>query len=233
MSTPDVIKVLDHGYVRLLGNLGSDLDVINSARVSYDKEVQEFLDRDVALLSFLIKHRHDSTLRHCVASFEIYAPLMVARQWYKHTVASSHVDDQLGWNESSRRYITEEPTFYIPEEWRLAPENKKQGSAGVASPELSRKITKGLEWHINESEGLYNHMLSLGIATEQARIFLPAYSMYVRWRWTASLNALLHFLSLRNADDAQSEIRAYANAVAVFVKQFYPETVNLWEQYRG
>jgi thymidylate synthase (FAD) len=76
-------------------------------------------------------------------------------------------------------------------------------------------------------------MLSLGIAPEQARIFLPAYSMYVRWRWTASLNALLHFLSLRNADDAQSEIRAYANAVAVFVKQFYPETVNLWEQYRG
>ena len=233
MSTPDVIKVLDHGYVRLLGNLGSDLDVINSARVSYDKEVQEFLDRDVALLSFLIKHRHDSTLRHCVASFEIYAPLMVARQWYKHTVASSHVDDQLGWNESSRRYITEEPTFYIPEEWRLAPENKKQGSAGVASPELSRKITERLEWHIKESEGLYNHMLSLGIAPEQARIFLPAYSMYVRWRWTASLNALLHFLSLRNADDAQSEIRSYANAVAVFVKQFYPETVNLWEQYRG
>jgi thymidylate synthase (FAD) len=233
MSSPDVIKVLDHGYVRLLGNLGSDLDVINSARVSYDKEVQEFLDRDVALLSFLIKHRHDSTLRHCVASFEIYAPLMVARQWYKHTVASSHVDDQLGWNESSRRYITEEPTFYIPEEWRLAPENKKQGSAGVASPELSRKITERLTWHIKESEGLYNHMLSLGIAPEQARIFLPAYSMYVRWRWTASLNALLHFLSLRNADDAQSEIRAYANAVAVFVKQFYPETVNLWEQYRG
>jgi len=233
MSTPDVIKVLDHGYVRLLGNLGSDLDVINSARVSYDKEVQEFLDRDVALLSFLIKHRHDSTLRHCVASFEIYAPLMVARQWYKHTVASSHVDDQLGWNESSRRYITEEPTFYIPEEWRLEPENKKQGSAGVASPELSRKITERLTWHIKESEGLYNHMLSLGIAPEQARIFLPAYSMYVRWRWTASLNALLHFLTLRNADDAQSEIRAYANAVAVFVKQFYPETVNLWEQYRG
>jgi len=233
MSTPDVIKVLDHGYVRLLGNLGSDLDVINSARVSYDKEVQEFLDRDVALLSFLIKHRHDSTLRHCVASFEIYAPLMVARQWYKHTVASSHVDDQLGWNESSRRYITEEPTFYIPEEWRLAPENKKQGSAGVASPELSRKITERLEWHIKESEGLYNHMLSLGVAPEQARLFLPAYSMYVRWRWTASLNALLHFLSLRNADDAQSEIRAYANAVEVFMKQFYPETVNLWEQYRG
>jgi len=233
MSSPDFIKVLDHGYVRLLGNLGSDLDVINAARVSYDKEVEEFSDKDTSLLSFLIKHKHDSTLRHCVTSFEIYAPLMVARQWYKHTVASSHVDDQLGWNESSRRYITEEPTFYIPEEWRLAPENKKQGSAGLASPELSRKITERLTWHIKESEGLYNHMLSLGIAPEQARIFLPAYSMYVRWRWTASLNALLHFLSLRNAGDAQSEIRSYANAIGVFVKQFYPETVNLWEQYRG
>lgn len=232
MSTPDVIKVLDHGYVRLLGNLGSDLDVVNAARVSYDKEVKEFSDKDVSLLSFLIKHQHDSTLRHCVTSFEIYAPLMVARQWYKHTVAATHLDDQLGWNESSRRYITEEPTFYLPTEWRLAPENKKQGSAGQASPELSRKITERLEWHIKESEGLYHHMLSLGVAPEQARLFLPAYSMYVRWRWTASLNALLHFLTLRNADDAQSEIRAYANAVEVFMKQFYPETVNLWEQYR-
>jgi thymidylate synthase (FAD) len=232
-DSTDTIKVLDHGYVRMLGSLGSDIDVVNAARVSYDKEVQEFSDKDISLLSFLIKHKHDSTLRHCAIAFEIYAPLMVARQWYKHTVASSHIDDQLGWNESSRRYITEEPTFYIPEQWRLAPENKKQGSAGFAGPEMSRKITERLQWHIKESEGLYHHMMSLGIAPEQARLFLPAYSLYVRWRWTASLNALLHFLSLRNADDAQSEIRDYASAVGTFVNTLYPETMKAWEEYRG
>ena len=112
MSSPDshdITKVLDHGYVRMLGSLGSDIDVVNAARVSYDKEVLEFSDKDSSLLSYLIKHKHDSTLRHCAISFEIYAPLMVARQWYKHAVASTHLDDQLGWNESSRRYVTEEP----------------------------------------------------------------------------------------------------------------------------
>ena len=236
MSSPDshdITKVLDHGYVRMLGSLGSDIDVVNAARVSYDKEVLEFSDKDSSLLSYLIKHKHDSTLRHCAISFEIYAPLMVARQWYKHAVASTHLDDQLGWNESSRRYVTEEPQYYVPEAWRMAPENKKQGSAGFASPELSRKFTDRLKWHVKECQAIYDSMLSLGVAPEQARLFLPAYSLYVRWRWTASLNALLHFMSLRNASDAQYEIREYSNAVTEFVKTLYPQTVAAWEEHRG
>ena len=92
------IKVLDHGYVRLVNSMGTEVDVANAARVSYDKEVFELSDNDKRLIRFLVKHRHDSTLRHNVMTFEVYAPLMVARQWWKHHVASTHVEDQNGWN---------------------------------------------------------------------------------------------------------------------------------------
>jgi thymidylate synthase ThyX len=95
-----MIKVLDHGYIKLVNNMGSDLDIVNSARTSFDKEVSSLEDKDLSLINFLVKHRHDSTLRHCVMTFEVYAPLMVARQWYKSVVASTHLDDQMGWNES-------------------------------------------------------------------------------------------------------------------------------------
>lgn len=226
------IEVLDHGYVRLVNNLGSDLDIVNAARVSYDKEVQEFSDKDMSLLSFLIKEKHDSTLRHCVTTFEVYAPLMVARQWYKHAVSSTHLDDQLGWNESSRRYITEEPKFHLPTVWRSAPANSKQGSGAELSKLLSTRLTHRLEYHLQESLNIYNQALKAGVAPEQARLFLPAYAMFVRWRWTASLNALLHFLSLRKAHDAQSEIQAYATAVRELLQPYYPETMKAWEAHR-
>ena len=226
------IDVLDHGYVRLIGNFGSDLEVVNAARVSYDKSV-DFLDqKDERLLEFLIKHKHDSTLRHCALSFEIYAPLMVARQWYKHAIASTYVDEQNGWNESSRRYVTEEPTFYIPQTWRKAPENSKQGSGPDMSEEMSQRIYERFKYHVDESVNLYNQLLAQGVATEQARLFLPAYGMYVRWRWTTSLNAALHFCSLRNAGDAQSEIQEYGNAVLSILKDLYPLSTEYWERHR-
>jgi thymidylate synthase (FAD) len=121
-------EVLDKGYVRLVNSWGTELDIVNAARVSYDKESVELKDNDASLINFLVKHKHDSTLRHCGFTFEVYAPLMVARQWYKHAVSSTHVEDQLGWNESSRRYVTENEEFYLPkgDEWRSKPENSKQ-----------------------------------------------------------------------------------------------------------
>ena len=94
------INVLDHGYVRLVNSMGTELDIANSARVSYDKEITNLEDKDKKLIKYLIKHYHDSTLRHNVMTFEIYAPLMVARQWWKHHVGSTHVEEQNGWNES-------------------------------------------------------------------------------------------------------------------------------------
>lgn len=226
------IDILDHGYVRLIGNFGSDLEVVNAARVSYDKSV-DFLDqKDERLLEFLIKHKHDSTLRHCALSFEIYAPLMIARQWYKHAIGSTYIDDQNGWNESSRRYVTEEPQFYIPNVWRAAPENKKQGSGEDMPIDISQRFYERLKYHVDESVNLYSHLLEMGVATEQARLFLPAYSMYVRWRWTTSLNAVLHFCSLRNAAEAQSEIQQYSNAVLSIVKEHYPLSTKYWEEHR-
>ena len=230
----DSVKVLDKGYVRLVGSWGDELSIVNSARVSFDKEADVLTDKDQSLIEFLVKHKHDSTLRHCGFTFEVYAPLMIARQWYKHTIASTHVDDQLGWNESSRRYVTEDEQFYIPlpNQWRSAPENTKQGSGDVVDPMLGAKHYTHLMEMVENGEKYYREALLDGIAPEQARLLLPAYGMYVRWRWTTSLNAVLHFLSLRLGHGAQSEIIDYANVINDMVLERFPITTHAWNQYR-
>ena len=562
-----MIKVLDKGYLRLVNNMGSDIDVANSARVSYNKEVNTLGDKDISLIDFLIKHKHDSTLRHCVMTFEVYAPLMVTRQAWKHHIASSSLDDQDGWNESclpswqelwsyggikvtvsdllknkniplrsinaagvivpnrvkniwesseqevititdefgnrisctsnhriltpggyveagmiekgdlvshnglpaytdkewllnmakthnakqiadvcgvtdrtiheykkkfnistktntgklytdkdwlnhhynvlnmtlvevsslantsthtirkwaktfgiqkdhikvlsdyikengtyipeledaykragkaaktrrlrgdkktyfsgdgyryrkialkeqgwvkcfycdapideihhkdknrdnntvenlvglcsnhhylihgkkpmvygsskvvsiesagrymtydiemeleenfvaggiivhnSRRYITEEEEFYIPfvDQWRSAPENSKQGSGGPVSSDVGAKCLQRLRASVHRGIHDYKEALADGVSPEQARLLLPAYAMYVRYRWTASLNALLNFVSLRTSPTAQYEIQQYAFAVAEIVKQHYPITYKAWNEHR-
>ena len=228
------IPILDHGYVRTVSVLGSDIDVVNAARVSFDKEVETLEEKDLSLISFLVKNKHDSCLRHCAMSFEIYAPLMVARQWYKSAVGSTHLDDQLGWNESSRRYITENEEFYIPapDAWRGVPENKKQGSTEPVKGYIGAKYTSKMMRLVEAQERLYKEALSDGIAPEQARLLLPAYSMYVRWRWTASLNSLLHFLSLRLDPHSQWEIQQYAHAINSEVYKSFPFTMAAWNEYR-
>jgi thymidylate synthase (FAD) len=227
-------KVLDHGYVRTVNVMGSDLDVVNAARASFDKEVTELSKQDHSLISFLVKHKHDSTLRHCAMTFEVYAPLMIARQWYKHAVSSTHLDDQMGWNESSRRYITENEEFYIPnvDQWRSIPENRKQGSGEPVDDFTGAKYTTRMYKLVQNAHELYLEAMADGIAPEQARLMLPAYAMYVRWRWTASLNALLHFISLRKHSEAQSEIQAYADAVFAEVQEAFPITTTEWLAYR-
>jgi thymidylate synthase (FAD) len=229
-----MIKVLDKGYIKLVNNLGNDIDVVNSARVSFDKEVHSLEDKDISLINFIVKNYHDSCLRHCVMTFEIYAPLMVARQWYKHTVSSTHLDDQFGWNESSRRYITEKEEFYIPNigEWRSSPENKKQGSGPTLNDNVGAKYTQRLRQLVLEYSEIYKEALEDGVAPEQARMLLPAYAMYVRWRWTVSLNALFHFISLRLDSHAQWEIQQYAQAIHNVVHQYYPITSAAWDEYR-
>jgi thymidylate synthase (FAD) len=226
--------VLDKGYVRLVNSWGTELDIVNSARVSYDKESENLTDKDTKLINFLVRDKHDSTLRHCGFTFEVYAPLMIARQWYKHAVSSSHIEDQLGWNESSRRYVTENEEFYLPtaDEWRSKPENSKQGS-GEPLPYVEGQIlTQELLDFIEYGNGLYQKAMDKGVAPEQARLFLPAYGMYVRWRWTTSLNSALHFLSLRMGHGAQSEIMDYASAVNEIVKERFPITTAAWEEFR-
>jgi thymidylate synthase (FAD) len=229
----DKIEVLDKGYVRLVDVLGNDLSVVNAARVSYDKESAEFTDKDVKLINFLIKEGHTSPLRHAALTFEVYAPLMVARQWWKYAVSSTHVDDQNGWNESSRRYITEQEEFYIPDEksWRSKPENSKQGSG---APILNGKqFTIDLANYVKLGEELYDRALGQDIAPELARLFLPAYGMYVRWRWTVSLQGVITFLDQRLPHDAQVEIQEYAKAVSKLTADAFPKTMEIWTGFNG
>jgi thymidylate synthase (FAD) len=223
----DKIDVLDHGYVRYIKHMGDDLDAINSAKVSFAKESAEFGEREARLLAFLAREEHTSVFRHSALTFEVYAPLMVARQWFKYIVASSHTEDQQGWNESSRRYVTEEPTFYVPEahQWRSAPDNRKQGSGEPLDYLEGREQMLSLMEYIEDGERRYESALEVGVCAEQARLFLPAYGMYVRWRWTASLGAVMHFLHQRLEHDAQKEIQDFAKAVHTLTAQHFPVTM--------
>ena len=228
------IDVLNLGYVGLVSTMGNDLEVANAARVSFDKRSELDMtgllkSKDKKLIDFLWKEEHTSPFRHCVLSFEIYAPLMVARQHWKYAVASTFVDDQNGWNESSRRYITEEPAFYIPtaEDWRSAPENSKQGSGEPINYGLGIELTMRLFNLIEAAEVEYNNALEMGVCAEQARLFLPAYGMYVRYRWTTSLHGIMHFLQQRLAHDAQKEITDYALAMKSLAEEAFPYSLSL------
>ncbi|MEK5058618.1 thymidylate synthase, flavin-dependent [Paenibacillus sp. FSL H7-0326] len=228
----DTINVLDKGYVRLVNVMGSDLTVVNAARVSYAKESKELSDRDVSLIKFLAREGHTSPFRHAMAQFEVYAPLMVARQWWKYQIGSAHMEgtgDSLdAWNESSRRYVTEEPAFYIPEpdEWRSAPENSKQGSGEPIDEEEGFMYMAFLKAYISQGEQLYKDAIKSGVCAEQARLFLPAYGMYVRWYWTASLQSICHFLNQRLEHDAQKEIQEYAKAILTLIESKFPISID-------
>lgn len=223
-----MINVLDKGYVRLVDTLGDDLAIVNAARVSYDKESEGFDERDDKLIKFLLREGHTSPFRHAALTFEVYAPLMVARQWWKYAVASTHIDDQNGWNESSRRYITEKEEFYMPAEWRSKPENSKQGSGEPLDACTADNFTKELIDFIDYGQALYNKALDQNVAPEQARLFLPAYGMYVRWRWTVSLQGVLTFLDQRLEHDAQKEIQEYAKAVKELTSNAFPRTIDIY-----
>jgi thymidylate synthase (FAD) len=231
-----MINVLDQGYVRLVTHMGSDLSVVNAARVSYAKQSSELTERDVRLIRFLAREEHTSPFRHAMLQFEVYAPLLVARQWWKYVIGSSHYEgtgDSLeAWNESSRRYITEEPAFYIPnaEEWRSKPDNSKQGSGEAIDWELGQRHTEQLMAYVEQGLRHYEAALADGICAEQARLFLPAYGMYVRWYWTASLQSVCHFLDQRLEHDAQFEIRLYAKAILELSEPLFPYAM---EELRG
>ena len=228
------INVLDKGYVRLVDQLGDDLSVVNAARVSYDKESKFRTDgsltiSDQKLIDFLIREGHTSPFRHAALTFEIYAPLMVARQWWKYAVSSTHVDDQNGWNESSRRYITENEEFYIPKEneWRSKPENSKQGSGAPIMDGKGKYFSIALEKYVQDGQELYERAMEQDIAPELARLFLPAYGMYVRWRWTVSLQGVMTFLDQRLEHDAQVEIQEYAKAVSELSSKAFPNIIKV------
>lgn len=219
------IKVLDKGYVRYKDHMGSDLTVANAARVSYHKEALELTEADKRLIRFLAREGHTSPFRHASLQLEMYAPLMVARQHWKYVVGSDHTMD--AWNEGSRRYVNDDVEFYLPlaDEWRSAPENSKQGSGEPLPEKDGLALSEALHDHQLDSINLYEVALEHGVCTEQARLFLPAYGLYVRYWWTGSLQSTCHFLAQRLEKDSQVEIQEYAKAVLIIARELFPTAV--------
>lgn len=215
-------KVLDKGGVRLVDWMGDDLSLVNAARASYGKRSTEMTPGNERLIHFLGSGGHTSPARHAFLTFEIKAPLEVARQHWKYVVGSDHTMD--GWNEASGRYITKQDEFYLPDEfqWRSKPENSKQGSGDLLSNDIGFYLTDKLSDFYEKGEALYQDALSMGVAPEMARLFLPAYGLYTYYRWSCSLQSVFHFLNQRLASDAQHEITAYAKVVYDMVEPRFP-----------
>lgn len=207
--------------------MGDDLSVVNNARASYDRQSTDLNDKDKRLISFLAREQHLAPFRHPRLQFEVYAPLVIARQWWRYAIDSAHIEDGTPWSESSRRYITEKTEFYLPsaDEWRSKPANSKQGSGAPLPKEVGIKWTQALEQSYRDGEAMYEAALEYGIAPEQARLFLPAYGLMVRWRYTASLQAVSHMLNQRLANDSQAEFQAYARAVLELVREHFPVSI--------
>ncbi len=226
---PITVPVLDKGYVRRADFMGSDLSVVNAARASFAKESKELTQGDARLIDFLLRENHLSPFRHAFVTYEFKAPLMVARQHWKYIVGSDHSMDS--WNESSRRYVTADEEFYIPtpNEWRSAPENKKQGSGSGVPIEVGSLAFQMLVEDVERQLAHYQWAMDNGVCAEQARLFLPAYGLYVNYRWSASLQSVLLFLSQRLADDAQKEIQDFAHAVHVITQPLFPVTFGAFD----
>ena len=204
--------------VALVHHVGDDLDVVNAARVSFDKESEwernensygHLCVKDERLISYLAKHKHHSPFNHSFLSFRVKAPIFVARQLVKHKF--------LPWNEVSRRYVDSEPEFYFPEYWRARAENVKQGS-GHQPVDVLEKYCEDATFVANEA---YNRMLQEGVCPEQARMVLPQ-NMMTEWRWSGTLGAFLDMLVLRLDPHTQKETRDVAEKIAVIVKELFP-----------
>jgi len=214
------MKVLDKGFVDVKTWMGSDLMVVNSARVSYGNESLSLSEKDENLINYLAKNKHTSPFRHCFITFHVKAPEFVARQWYKHIVGCNFsVGDAVshGWNEISGRYVEYEPDFYIPDQLRAQSKSSKQAS--VESEDMpSPKIIQDT---VDVCNRVYRDLILAGVAKEQARLVLP-FSTYTEFYWTASLQAVAHFCKLRDHEHAQYEIREYAQALSKATKELFP-----------
>lgn len=225
------IDVLDKGFIKAVDILGTDLTVVNAARISFGKIKSELDDDDRKLMRYLAKHKHYSPFRHIMVTFHIKAPEFVMRQWYKHVVGiettSSYPTKDHAWNEVSGRYIPIED-FHIPTELREAPANRKQGSGpGLIEGHIRDEYLRAWENTTRRLVALYESMIGSGIAHEQARCILPL-TLYSEVYWTASFQAIANFLELRLDSHAQFEIRQYALALEEIMAHFFPETMAAW-----
>jgi len=199
--------------VVLKHHCGSDLSVVNSARVSFDKESSSLSDKDEKLILYLAKHKHTSPFGHAFVTFKVDAPVFVARQLVKHKF--------LRWNEVSRRYVDNEPDLYSPDHWRQRPENKKQGSGQAFEKEHQQFMQQQYVEVMDRVLKMYEYMLAYGVAPEQARMMLPQ-SMMTSWWWSGSLDAFADMCKLRLGPDSQTETREVAIQIAEEMVNLFP-----------
>jgi thymidylate synthase (FAD) len=224
LESPIVAKKVligNGGFVELLEVFGSDLTVVNAARVSFHKEATEFSDRDKGLVKYLATHNHTSPFFHPQLRFRIKMPIFLAREWYRHTVGFSR-------NEVSRRYVDEPPEVWIPTEFRMRDPNLKQGSKSELVP-LNTHICDIYKQAMNVALETYNSLLEANVAPEMARALLPQ-SMYTEFIETGSLAAYTRLCGLRLDTHAQKEIQDFAQAVSTLVEPHFPVS---WKALMG
>ena len=193
----------------LIDYMGSDLSVVNAARVSFGNKHEVFKDKkDTKLINFLARNNHVSPFGHAFASFHVSAPIFIARQLVKHKF--------LRWNEISRRYVSNEPKLYEPTTWRGKSHDKKQGSSDIV-------VIEGVEIRATQAYdiSLYKHLLDMGICEEQARIVLPA-NLMTEWYWSGSLDAFADMCKLRCTSDTHNETKIIADEINDIMKRLYP-----------
>ena len=208
----------------LIDYMGSDLSVVNAARVSFGKTHTELTEGDKKLIRYLAKHGHWTPFGHATLSFQIEAPIFVARQLVKHQVG-------LVWNEVSRRYVDYEPEYWMPEVWRGKPTDKKQGSSEETIEWLDREVRVGSAVRRSSEDAaiLYRDMLDVGVAPEQARMVLPQ-NTYTEWYWTGSLYAFARVCNLRCQPDAQLETQEVCEEIDSLSQEKFEVS---WEALRS
>ncbi len=194
-------QVLDKGFVRLVDFVGGDAAVVRAARVSIGQG-SKGEERDRQLIDYLLRHRHETPFEHSVFTFHVKCPIFVARQWFRHRMAS--------YNEISGRYTRLEFEFYLPEHLRT--EKGSDYQYEQLGEEVDSRLRRQMAEHFVRSYELYQALLAEGVAKEHARIVLPL-AQYTQFYWTVNARSLMNFLSLRTDRHAQHEIRAYAEAI--------------------
>lgn len=219
------------GKVEYVEHMGSDLSVVNSARVSFGKHKQSLDEKDEKLINYLIKHRHTSTLEHCTVTFRFKVPLFVRSQHHRHRTWS--------YNEISRRYTDYNIEFYEPESFRTQHESNRQASNQdeLIDPRIypeniinhNLKCSQAIRAYHKKGLRFFNDLIAAGVCREQARGVLPQ-NMYTEYYGTCNLGNILKFVDLRTHDGAQWEIQKVAESVLSIAKELYPITVGAYEK---